>query len=191
MSLTVSAKSNYQPLPPGTYAANCVGVIDLGTQTSAFGAAEKIYLDFIVVVDDTKEQRIGVILTASLSPKAKLRQYLETWRGRPFTDLELAGFRLTNLLNKDCLLTVGARTTKDGSTRDAIEGIAKLPVEMTAPPPVADPVAFDLSAPDVNVYNALPDWLRAMIAKAPEFSLAPEHSTTPGTTSDPDDDIPW
>ncbi len=49
---------------------------------------------------------IGSRFTSSLSPKALLRQHLESWRGRPFTEQELMGFDLINLLGVPALISV-------------------------------------------------------------------------------------
>ena len=117
MTLNTSSKSTYQPPNPGSYSAVCIGVIDVGTMTGPFGSQPKVYLQFELGELNPIGDRyvIGRLYTNSITPKAKLREHLESWRGRKFTDEELTGFDLTTILEKPCLLTVGNTRKGDRS----------------------------------------------------------------------------
>jgi hypothetical protein len=67
-----------------------------------------------------------------LHEKASLRRDLESWRGRAFTDKELEGFDLENLLLKGCLINV-IHEQRGGATFANVAGVMRLPKEMTAP----------------------------------------------------------
>jgi hypothetical protein len=49
---------------------------------------------------------VSKFYTLSLSDKANLRKDLESWRGKQFTDAELEGFELKNLVGANCYLNL-------------------------------------------------------------------------------------
>lgn len=194
MSLTVSegATGTYTPPEAGTYPARCIGLIDLGTQTSVYEgeskSAHKLLLQFELCDadarrDDGAPHTVSKRFTASLHPKAALRQFLEAWRGRPFTPEELRGFDLPKLLGQTCLLGL-VHTEKDGRTYANIASVVKLPKGMAAPNGELDLVQFDLSAPDWQVFATLSQRLQDQIAASPEYQRAgPPARVTLGTSA--------
>ena len=101
---------NYEIIPTGVYLATCYSVIDLGLQfNEKFGNKKReiqirweIPEERIIIDNEDKPRTIVAIYTLSLSEKAKLRAVLEAWRGKKFTEQELLGFDLKNILNKSC-----------------------------------------------------------------------------------------
>ena len=63
---------------------------------------------------------------ASLHEKAGLRKDLEAWRGRPFTNVELQGFDLENVVGAPCMLNVIHKQGSKGGTFSNIAGIMPL-----------------------------------------------------------------
>lgn len=116
MSLTVKETKGggSAPIEPGAYPARCVGVVDLGIQHNDFNNKdqEKVRLIFelpterVQVDGEDKPRWLSKPYTASLHEKSTLRHDLDAWRGKPFTQEELAGFNLANVINAPCLLTV-------------------------------------------------------------------------------------
>ena len=104
MSLTVSAKTSggMEPIPGGTYLAVCNTLIDLGDQyNEQYGKTQRKVLIGWELPDETYEKdgetrcrQISSRYTASLDNRGKLKPDLESWRGRVFTQEELAGFDL-------------------------------------------------------------------------------------------------
>jgi hypothetical protein len=190
MSLIASTQSeDFELTPSGTIAGICYRVIDIGTQQSEYQGqvkrAKKITLSWELPSEKMADgQRVFSIhkrYTLSLHEKAVLRKDLESWRGVPFTDDELKGFDIRNLLGKPCLLGIVHEESK-GKTYANISSILKLPKGMPAPEPVNTPVQFDLSEFDQTVYDSLSDSLKATIAKSPEYQeLKGGHKTEPNT----------
>lgn len=132
-------ESSFTPCPEGLHQAVCVDVVDLGLQTGPYGEKHKVELrwqtDEIVLTSaspvDTKRFQLRKWYTLSLHEKASLRKDLECWRGRKFSESELAGFDLEKLLGANCQLQVIHNITDDGKTYDNIQAIvphnAKLP----------------------------------------------------------------
>jgi hypothetical protein len=135
-----SSGGNYIPAPPGTHAAVCVDVVDLGMLKMAFGGKEhnqhkiRIVWQIEEVRADNKPYTVSRLYTLSLHEKASLRKDLESWRGRPFTDEELQGFDLEVLLSKAALLNVISES-KNGLTYSNVASIMRLPKAMQAPTP--------------------------------------------------------
>ena len=71
--------------------------------------------------------------TLSLHENAALRRDLQSWRGRAFTETELAGFDLKTVLGVPCMITLVH--SPDGKYAN-IQAVAGLPKGMEAPPQV-------------------------------------------------------
>lgn len=157
--------------PEGTYIGRCIKIIDMGTQTSdgIYGTKEqkKIMITWELLdgerMPDGKPYAVSKFYTASLHEKSQLRQQLEAWRGRKFTSSELEGFDLTDVLGKYCMIQVihsadgkYANINAIMSTKEKPEGVNPL-------------IAFDIDNPDMDVFNALSENMKAKIMAAPEW----------------------
>lgn len=128
---------NFTPAPAGTWAAVCVDVVDLGMVAGFEGKPQhkiKIVWQIEETQPDGKPFQVNKRYTPSLHEKASLRKDLEAWRGRPFTDEELDGWELENVIGVGCLLCV-VQQVKNGSTYANIQSLMRMPKSMTAPNP--------------------------------------------------------
>lgn len=114
-----SDSKTFTPAPEGTHQAVCVDVIDKGWLPNPFQeGSEQHKVDLAWQIGELREDGKRFMVykryTASLNEKATLRHDLESWRGRPFTAAELAGFDLETVIGANCLLNVVHKTgTKD------------------------------------------------------------------------------
>lgn len=176
MSLCVSANSGSgerrDPIPEGSYAAVCVGMVDIGEQITKFEGKE-MKKHQIVIVWELPEETIEVdgqmvsrtiskTYTASLHERSALRKDLKSWRGREFTEDELEGFNLRNILSAPCLLQIIHRVTPDGSYAN-ISSIMSLPKGMPKPTPTITPYAFEIETSSLEDFEALPKWLKRKV----------------------------
>ena len=129
MPYVVSMKSGqaFDTIPEGVVQAVCVDVIDLGEKTTQYGPKYQ----YKFVFETAHQNHDGKPLlaftwpyTASLSEKANLRKMLETWRGRSFTEEELAGFDLEAVIGASATLMIVHKTTAKGTYAN-IGGIFK------------------------------------------------------------------
>ena len=144
MSLTVSSGGgDYESLPVGRYKAACYKIVDMGTRMESFqGQAPKkrstVYIYWEVTHQLQPEEEWGAIqmadgrpfsigkkYTASLNENSTLHRDLKSWRGKPFSSEELAGFDIKNVLGVTCELEVIDYKTQDGSERTKVEGVYK------------------------------------------------------------------
>ena len=147
MGLTVSSGGgDYENLAPGRYKASCYKIVDMGSRMESFqGQPEKkratvyIYWEVThmqmgndgeefwddIAMTDGRPFSIGKKYTASLNENSTLHRDLKSWRGKPFTAIELAGFNIENVLGVSCELEVVPYKTQDGSERTKLEGVYK------------------------------------------------------------------
>lgn len=178
MVMLTDSGSDYKPLPAGNYAATCIRVIDLGTQTTNYQGEEKSARKvriFWEIPEETVEWEgqirpatISSTYTASLHEKANLRKVLESWRGRAFTADELKGFDTKNVLGAPCLLNV-VHTEKDGRTYANVAGVTPLIKGMAKPELTGPLVNFDLDDFQPEILEGLHEKLRDQIKLSPEY----------------------
>jgi len=120
---------NFVPAPAGVHQAVCVDVIDLGMVESAFykKTSHKCYIVWEIdeEMPDGKRFTVRRRYTVSLNSKAAMRKDLESWRGRAFTDEELRGFDVENVLGANCNVSV-VQEKRDGETYANVTAITQL-----------------------------------------------------------------
>lgn len=138
MAFVVKAKSgpggDWERCPEGSHQAVLCEIVDLGIVEQEFkGEKTKAHKCLFVYqvaprdengaeLRDSHGQRFEVSkrLTVSMHEKATMFAWIETWRGRKFTDnerveLEVNGFDLEKLLKVNCLLQVMHNPSADGT----------------------------------------------------------------------------
>jgi len=154
----------------------------------------------------------------SAAPQSALRNDIESWQGRRFSDIDLDTFDLADLVGNTCQVSI--------QHSDAAGGRIYANVTAVLPPARGmskeldthnDPIVFEFDDESARAqYSALPEFLQTAIARSPEYqekfaapSLAADeavrraqsqaapavHRELPGPRgggpSDLDDDIPF
>lgn len=107
-----NGSGDFQPCPAGVHQGVCVDVIDMGPLKVTWKGVEKQQHKIRVVwqvsdrMDTGKPFIVQKRYTLSLHEKAHLRHDLESWRGRPFSDEESAGFDVERLIGVNAMLNV-------------------------------------------------------------------------------------
>ncbi len=161
---------NFELTPAGNHIGVCYMVCDLGEQETEWQGVAKMTRKVRIswelpgeLMADGRPFSASKKYTLSLSDKSNLRADLESWRGRAFTEQELDGFDLFNVIGKACMLNVIHKTGEKGNY-PVVSSIAALPKGMPAPKPVNDLVAFSLEDSDAKEkFAGLPDWLQKII----------------------------
>ena len=180
----------FEKAPEGNHIARCYSVVNLGLVEVGGqypGLKHKMRWSFELCEEKMADGRpfsVSEHLTASLSSKATLTSRLISWRGRPFTEDELQGFNLKNVLGVPCLVNV-VHNTKGEKTYVNIAGISPLPKSMNAPELQNPHLHWDFGMPK----DTLPDWLKLRIGDNP--SEQPPEPASITSESDFDDDIPF
>jgi hypothetical protein len=177
MALTVSAteQTAFELPPAGAVAARCNRVIDLGSQESSYEGKLKMQRKVLLSWELAELRTDGSPFTISrrfglsMHEHAALRAFLQAWRGRPFSDEELRGFDLRNLINAPCLLNIG-HVERSGKQYSNILSISPMPKGMAAPELAGPAVLFDIDDPDaLDTLEGLSDNLQSTITASPEW----------------------
>lgn len=123
MPIMVSAPKDkeFTPAPEGLHRGVCVDVLEPWEeerpQEYGGGIVTKTRLvwEIDALMGDSRPFTVSQFYTLSLHEKAKLRAHLEAWRGREFTEAELNGFDLENVIGIPCQLQVIHKKSRDGS----------------------------------------------------------------------------
>lgn len=190
---------DFKQPPAGPHPAILYSLVDLGTQESSYQGQpskpkRRITMRFELHGDDCKMAdgrplSIGKSFTLSSHSKGNLRPFMESWRGKAFTDDEFEAFDLQDMLGKACILTL----VEDGDYM-AIQGISRLMAGMAAPVQVNRDVYFSLDEFDLTAFNQLSDKLKDVIRKSPEYArvtgqVQPDTATAGAPPFD--DEIPF
>ena len=202
MKWSDSGGGEFVQAPIGTHVARCVRMIDIGTQKSEYQGQTNIRRQVVIgwelpneLMPDGdykgKPFTVSRFYTASLNEKANLRRDLETWRGRAFTEQELAGFDSKTILGKPCMLSI--IHNEKGKAR--VSGVMALPKGMEVPPQVNDTLYFSLEEFSKAVFDSLTDGFKRLIQASPEYAhVSSGGAVKPaggGKFDDLEDDIPF
>ena len=206
MPITASnTGTNFAPVPAGTYVARCFSMVHIGTIPEEYQGETKeqnkvrisweLPTEKKVFNEEKGEQPYSVSkdFTLSMHEKANLRKFLESWRGRGFTEDEAKSFDVTRLLEKPCMLSVIHKTSKQGKTYAEISSVSTLPKGFECPPQINPTFEFSFENFSQEKFDSLPDWLKDKIKTSKEYRMVtfPEHTETTETTQVVDDDIPF
>ena len=175
-------KSDFKIAAEGTHVARCYQLVDLGIQSSNYGDKHKVLVGWELPnepMEDGRPMVVSARYTLSLSEKAILRQHLETWRGRKFTQAELAGFDLENIVGKECMVTITHNTPAE-RTYANVSAVTAIPKGIECPEAVNPTMVWNSSDP----IDGLPDWLQKVVN-------VPATSEEPPMEDFVDDDIPF
>lgn len=184
--MAIIAKSDsekkFDPISEGVHLAVCYGIIDLGDQWSEQfkKTSRKIQLLWELphetYIDKDGQERprfTSKEYTLSLGEKSTLRKDLQAWRNKAFTEDELAGFDLQNILGKACQISI-IHKENNGALRANIAGIMALTKGTQTPPLINQPIYFDLNSEDpieiINEYlNLLPEWIKNKVKESSTY----------------------
>jgi len=172
--------TDFKIIEPGNYVARCYSVVDLGTthnpRFNVDSRKVRISFEMPTELETFKEEKwpepfaVSKEYTLSLSEKANLRWDLENWRGKKFTQEELEGFDLYNILGKTCMVQIIHKPSKDGTkTYAEISGIATIPKGLECPEQINATTWFNLNDFQEDVYNGLSEYLKKRIAESNEY----------------------
>lgn len=201
MILSDKGGAEFEQPPIGTEVGRCIRIIDLGTQEGEYQGKPTHKRQVLITWELPNTQMtdgeqagkpfiISKFYTASLGEKANLRKDLVNWRGREFTAEELLGFNLKNILGKACMLGI----TANDKGRSRVTAVMALPKGLEVPPQTNPSIYFSLDEFNLEVFDALPKGIKAMVEKSPEYQKhygAEAGQVTEDEFDDLADSVPW
>ena len=174
MALTISESGGgtFEQAPKGMHNATCYRLVDVGTHEETFeGESKKRHSIFIywelndAKMEDGQPFSIMKQYTLSLNEKSALYKDLCAWRKKQFTQEELGGFDLTNILGVTCDLDIGETSTGKSKVVAVYspDGGAK------KAPTVNEQIAFDIdeyvagNKDMIGLWVDLPAWIQTKI----------------------------
>jgi hypothetical protein len=113
MPIIAKAAGDFKPAPEGLWPAVCVDVVDQGIVTPKnplYKPNHRIQIRWILDAEPPLEDGRPHMAVASfgltLGDKSKLRPFLEAWRGKSFTEEQLEGFDVENLIGANCQIQI-------------------------------------------------------------------------------------
>lgn len=197
MSLTAkNSGADFVLAPEGTHPAVCVAVIDIGTHyDERFKKRQhKVSIGWELDADPPREDGEPHMTwqryTVSLHEKAKLRKMLEAWRSRSFTEEELEGFDLKQIVSKGCLISI-IHEERDGKKYANIAAVSALPKQMQAPRMSKEAVIFDIDEPDEQLFSSFSERLQDTIRSSDEWKARATGTVGDDAPPPGDDDVPF
>jgi hypothetical protein len=208
--------SNIPPCPTGMHHGICYGVVDVGTQPAfgKFPARRKVVVLFefpelrIDLPDKNNNSQmvnlpraLSIKETLTLSSKGNLRKILEGWRGRPFTEKELEGFDMKNLISANALCNV-IHETKEQKTYANIATINPLAKGMKKAKNETPDLFFSFDdLPKTGAIKfppQMPEWVQGLIRQSEEWQARTgqghqqqPHEEEERQTENLDEDVPF
>jgi len=127
-------KSLFPPAPKGLHRCVCVDVQDLGMQATKFGEKHKIKFVWQIAAKrtDGKPHLLSTWQTLSLHNKSNLRPFLDSWRGKDYTDAQVeAGVEFrAEYVGKAGLMQVNHKLKDNGDFVAVVHTVLPLPEDM-------------------------------------------------------------
>lgn len=173
---------DYAPMEAGMYVARCVQMIQIGTITEVINGESKtqhkvrLGFEFPTELKVFKEENgeqpymLSKDYGLSMHEKATLRNHLETWRGKKFTEDEAKSFDVTKLLGVPCTINVIHKVAKsNGKTYAEIGSISPLMKGQPCPDAINPIQVLSFDNFNWELFNSLPDFLKNKIQGSLEF----------------------
>ena len=165
--------SSIPKLEGGVYTAISSAIVDLGLQKNEkFDKTQRKFMMIWTILNETIEvngeqlpRQLSKEYSFSLHEKSTLRKDLQAWRGKAFTEEELRGFNILNVLNVPCQLQV-LLEEKNGKSYNNIASIMALP-KGTEVDRLDNTYYFDIETTDSwKNWTKIPQWIQDRIKKA-------------------------
>jgi hypothetical protein len=207
-----SDRKQFQIAPAGTHLARLYRIIDLGTQMREYegkvtmSRKAKFFFELHgedaegkpLLTSDGKPLIQSREYTVSLNEKANLRRDLEAWRGKAFSEDELKGFDISNILGHFCMVNISHRQKGDMTYAD-LKGVSAVPSiykKQGLPEGINTTMIFNLDKFDETMFDSLSENIKETIRKSPEYRSIGEQSkayqeASGGSVAAMDDSIPF
>jgi len=190
MRISIPKEREREVAPAGSHDAACYCCVDLGTQNTPYGAKRQLYVAWELPHELTSRGKpfvVGKFYNLTGDARGALRQDLESWFGRVLDQAELEELDLIDeLIGRTGTIGLMHQTNQNGQTRTQVTSIM-LPRRGTAAriETVTAPIKFGLEdGLNRNAYDELPEWLRGIVGRSPEYQKAVAPETLQGSTDE-------
>ena len=196
---TGNTETKREIVPSGTHIARCYSMIHIGTSEEEWQGETKYRNKIRVTFElpnemrdfggDEKPMVISKEYTLSLHEKSNLRRDLEGWRGKSFDSKELSKFDITNLISKECNISIIHKTSKSGNEFAQIGSISGITKGTECPKQFNDSFIFNYEDNFNEEWLELqPEWIKEQIKNTDEYQNKMNQKKFKDT---PTDDMPF
>lgn len=183
MSIVAKKGAQREMVPAGPHVARCIKIMHFGHVPTVNFHGQDVMQDTVRITweipgemrtfDEEKGPQpmsISRDYTVSLGEKANLYKDLVGWRGKGFTQDELEGFDILNVLGAACMLSVIHQPSKNGNEYAKIVSISGLPKGTVCPENINPLFVWDYDQNyDEGVLENLHEWFRDKIKSSEEY----------------------
>lgn len=193
----------FPPMESGMYVARCVQMFQIGTITEIINGESKTHHKVRIGFEFPTEQEVfneekgkqpyalSKDYTLSMHEKATLRNHLETWRGKKFTEEEAKLFDITKLIGAPCTINVIHKVSNNGQTYAEIGSISPLMKGTLCPEQINPTQILSYDNFDWNLFESLPQFIKDKIRSSQEFKALPAQSVPQGSEVADSDELPF
>lgn len=196
---------NFTLIPAGNHVARCYGMIDIGTVKEEHGIyagkeSHKVRISWETPLEchdfgkGLQPFAIHKEFTISMNEKATLRKFLQSWRGKEFSEDEAKRFDITKLLGVSCMLNVIHKTSASGSQYADISSVGTLPKGFVCPDQVNPKSELTYDNWNQGLFDSLPDFVKDKMKSSKEYqamSLPGHTETSQEPEMDTNTDLPF
>ena len=177
---TGNTETKREIVPSGTHIARCYSMIHIGTVEWEYQGetkySNKIRVTFELPFEirdfggEEKPMVISKEYTLSLHEKSNLRRDLEGWRGKSFNSQELSKFDITNLISKECNISIIHKTSKSGNEFAQIGSISGMSKGSNCPDQINKSFIFNYEDNfNEEWLEEQPEWIKDQIKGTEQY----------------------
>ena len=203
MIIAKTSGTSFELVPVGNHVARCYAMVEIGTVTDEYmGAPKSLHKVRVswelphkkkIFNPEKGEQPFSIHkeYTLSMHEKSNLRQDLESWRGKAFTEEEAKAFDVTKLLGKECMINIIHNVSRTGNAYAQIASITPVPEGMVCPPQINPTFVLSYSEWEQKKFDLLPEWIRKKMEDTPQYKSLFSGGSDVKADITSDDDIPF
>jgi len=190
--IATTSSGEFEMIPSGSFIARCYKMIDVGTHTVSWGdepikPQRQVYLFWEILEDEDGEKvamkdgrpfSVQNRYTLSTHPKSKLRQIVDTWRGKALTDSEAIDFDVAVLAGQYCRLQIN-HVEANGKTYANVTAVGFTKKKPTGQNEVT---VWSVAEPNMEQLSTMPQWLQDKIAESMEMADRQDKAAESGYT---------
>lgn len=182
----IKGEGAYRPVPPGVWPGRCYRIIDLGTQQCGYQGTSRLVHKLMVqwevfgADDPASSLSISKDYTYSFAEGSTLRKDLGSWRGKDFTDDELRGVDIKNLLGAWAMLTVVTQSRKNEKAYSVVVRVGPISEDARESLPKGKkPLSiFSMDEPDMRLFESFSKRIQDRIKTSAEWTRAHQNKQT-------------
>ncbi|KKL81905.1 hypothetical protein LCGC14_1990110 [marine sediment metagenome] len=183
MSVVAKKGVERELVPSGSHVARCIKIMHFGHVPNVNFHGQNVITDIVRLIwelpnemrtfnEEKGPQPMAIHreYTLSLADKANLYKDLVGWRGKGFTQVELDGFDIFNVLGVPCMLSVIHQPNKAGNDYAKVVAVSGLPKGTECPENINPLFVWDYNQNyDEGVLENLHEWFRDKIKSSEEY----------------------